>query len=169
MDTCRHMTEDIHVSSVYSKASPLLVVLLLRKGGQCYFSCMCSEQFQEPQFSSHFPFSLSWLLSSGIWQHQPEALGYPWRCFSPLPSQTWKIIKKWNLWVCFTEEDYWKNQDSTVLLGFQLWVHLCCSVWLRAVLCWMPSVPMQFQDTHCAAWVQPPLQISADFLKAWPQ
>lgn len=28
-----------------------------------------------PWFSSHLPFSLSWLLSSGIQQHHPEALG----------------------------------------------------------------------------------------------
>lgn len=33
----------------------------------------------------------------------------------------------------------------------------------------MTSVPMRSQDTHCAAWIQPLFQISANFLKAWPQ
>lgn len=58
MDICRHMTEDIHIFSVYSKASPLLVFCYCEREGNFIFPvCVAnnSRNMSSPP-TSLFPF-----------------------------------------------------------------------------------------------------------------
>lgn len=72
MDTCRYMPASIYVFEVYDKASPLLVVLLPRKGGRFFFPVCAannSRNSKSPPISL-LPFPGSFPV--GFDKNQPE-------------------------------------------------------------------------------------------------
>lgn len=159
--TCKHLTEDLHVFSVYSRASPLL---LMRKGGQYYFSCMCSEQFLELQLSSHFPLPFPGSFPLGF-DNTNLMLWVTPNNSSPLFLLKYAKELKVRFLGCFCMKNHGVNRDNTDLLGFQLWADLWCSEQGCAAFLQSPAIPVH----SLCCWVPPPFWIPATFLRACTQ